>query len=75
MRAAPPHSPAAPRTTRVFPTETQRGLLTLLDDIDVQNRGQDKIAVKKRAGVLGDDLVLSAQQVADVAPHRELPVV
>jgi predicted DNA repair protein MutK len=25
--------------------------------------------------VLGDDLALNAQQVAGVAPHRELPVV
>jgi predicted DNA repair protein MutK len=53
-------------------------LLTLLDDIaavldDVAV--MTKIATKKTAGVLGDDLALNAQQVAGVAPHRELPVV
>ena len=69
VRAAPPHSPAAPRTIRVFPPRLNvacsRCSTTLMS----------KIAVKKTAGVLGDDLALSAQQVADVAPHRELPVV
>jgi len=53
-------------------------LLTLLDDIaavldDVAV--MTKIATKKTAGVLGDDLALNAQQVAGVDPHRELPVV
>jgi uncharacterized protein len=53
-------------------------LLTLLDDIatvldDVAI--MTKVAAKKTAGVLGDDLALNAQQVAGVAPHRELPVV
>ena len=53
-------------------------LLTLLDDIatvldDVALL--TKIAAKKTAGVLGDDLALNAQQVAGVEPHRELPVV
>src|SRR5512145_1051227 len=46
-------------------------IATLLDDIAVMT----KIAAKKTAGVLGDDLALNAQQVAGVAAERELPVV
>jgi len=34
-----------------------------------------KVAAKKTAGVLGDDLALNAQQVAGVKAERELPVV
>ena len=34
-----------------------------------------KVAAKKTAGVLGDDLALNAQQVAGVQAERELPVV
>jgi hypothetical protein len=34
-----------------------------------------KVAVKKTAGVLGDDLALNAKQVTGVRPNRELPVV
>jgi uncharacterized protein len=34
-----------------------------------------KVAAKKTAGVLGDDLALNAQQVAGVRADRELPVV
>lgn len=53
-------------------------LLTLLDDItylldDVAS--MSKVAAKKTAGVLGDDLALNAQQVAGVNADRELPVV
>ena len=53
-------------------------LLTLIDDIasvldDVAVLS--KIAAKKTAGVLGDDLALNAQQVSGVAVDRELPVV
>ncbi|MBK4727010.1 DUF808 family protein [Pantoea agglomerans] len=53
-------------------------LLTLLDDIatlldDVAVMG--KVAAKKTAGVLGDDLSLNAQQVSGVKANRELPVV
>lgn len=53
-------------------------LLTLLDKIAV---GLDdvavmtKVAAKKTAGVLGDDLALNAQQVSGVNAERELPVV
>ncbi len=53
-------------------------LLTLLDDVasildDVA--AMTKIATKKTAGVLGDDLALNAQQVTGVKAERELPVV
>jgi predicted DNA repair protein MutK len=53
-------------------------LLALLDDIasvldDVSL--MTKVAAKKSAGVLGDDLALNAQQVSGVNPDRELPVV
>lgn len=44
---------------------------TILDDVSVMT----KIAAKKTAGVLGDDLALNAQQVAGVNADRELPVV
>ena len=43
----------------------------LLDDVAVLS----KVAVKKTAGVLGDDLALNAQQVSGVDADRELPVV
>ena len=46
-------------------------IATILDDVAVLT----KIAAKKTAGVLGDDLALNAQQVAGVAADRELPVV
>jgi hypothetical protein len=53
-------------------------LLALLDDIasvldDVAT--MTKVATKKTAGVLGDDLALNAQQVTGVQADRELPVV
>src|SRR5215207_4868856 len=46
-------------------------IATLLDDVAVLT----KVATKKTAGVLGDDLALNAQQVAGVKADRELPVV
>jgi len=54
------------------------GLIALLDDIasvldDVAVL--TKLATKKTAGVLGDDLALNAQQVSGVRAARELPVV
>jgi len=54
------------------------GLLLLLDDVatlldDVA--ALTKVAARKTAGVLGDDLALNAQQVTGVRPARELPVV
>ena len=53
-------------------------LLTLIDDIaslldDVATL--TKVATKKTAGVLGDDLALNAEQVTGVKVDRELPVV
>jgi predicted DNA repair protein MutK len=44
---------------------------TVLDDVAVLT----KLATRKTAGVLGDDLALNAQQVSGVKPNRELPVV
>jgi predicted DNA repair protein MutK len=46
-------------------------IATILDDVALMT----KVAVKKTAGVLGDDLALNAQQVAGVRAERELPVV
>lgn len=53
-------------------------LLLLIDDIasvldDVAT--MTKVAARKTAGVLGDDLALNAQQVSGVRAERELPVV
>ncbi|MGB3383937.1 MAG: DUF808 domain-containing protein [Marinomonas sp.] len=46
-------------------------ITTLLDDVAVFS----KVAAKKTAGVLGDDLALNAEQVTGVKADRELPVV
>jgi predicted DNA repair protein MutK len=46
-------------------------IAAILDDVAVLT----KVAAKKTAGVLGDDLALNAQQVAGVRAERELPVV
>ena len=46
-------------------------IATILDDVSVLT----KVAAKKTAGVLGDDLALNAQQVSGVPVNRELPVV
>ncbi|MDG2526089.1 DUF808 domain-containing protein [Stenotrophomonas sp. HITSZ_GD] len=46
-------------------------IATLLDDVSILT----KVAAKKTAGVLGDDLALNAQQVTGVRAERELPVV
>ncbi|MBY7827604.1 DUF808 domain-containing protein [Vibrio fluvialis] len=46
-------------------------IATVLDDVAVMS----KVAAKKTAGVLGDDLALNAQQVSGVAAEREIPVV
>jgi predicted DNA repair protein MutK len=43
----------------------------ILDDVSAMT----KVAAKKTAGVLGDDLALNAQQVSGVNADRELPVV
>jgi hypothetical protein len=46
-------------------------IATVLDDVALLT----KVAAKKTAGVLGDDLALNAQRVAGVKADRELPVV
>jgi predicted DNA repair protein MutK len=46
-------------------------IATLLDDVSILA----KVAAKKTAGVLGDDLALNAQQVTGLNADRELPVV
>ncbi len=46
-------------------------IASLLDDVAAMT----KLATKKTAGVLGDDLALNAQQVTGVRAERELPVV
>ena len=47
------------------------GIAVLLDDIAVLS----KVAAKKTAGVLADDLAVNAEQVSGVRAQRELPVV
>ena len=46
-------------------------IATILDDVSLMT----KVAAKKTAGVLGDDLALNAEQVSGVKADRELPVV
>lgn len=46
-------------------------IASVLDDVSLMT----KVAAKKTAGVLGDDLALNAQQVTGVKADRELPVV
>lgn len=46
-------------------------IASILDDVSVMT----KVAAKKTAGVLGDDLALNAQQVTGIRADRELPVV
>jgi len=67
----PPHGNPA---TRIMAASSLLALIddiaTVLDDVAVLT----KVATKKTAGVLGDDLALNAQQVAGVSADRELPV-
>jgi hypothetical protein len=46
-------------------------IVSVLDDVAILS----KVAAKKTAGVLGDDLALNAEQVSGVKAERELPVV
>lgn len=46
-------------------------IASLLDDISLMT----KVAARKTASVLGDDLALNAEQVSGVRADRELPVV
>ena len=53
-------------------------LLTLLDDISTTLDDvavMTKIAAKKTAGIVGDDLAVNAEQVTGSAAERELPIV
>jgi hypothetical protein len=53
-------------------------LLTLLDDIAVlldDVAMMSKVAAKKTAGLIGDDLAVNAEQVTGFASERELPVI
>src|SRR5690606_29719782 len=66
------------RSQPIGRTRLATSLLALIDDIasvldDVSL--MTKVAAKKTAGVLGDDLALNAQQVTGVKADRELPVV
>ena len=46
-------------------------IASVLDDVAILS----KVAAKKTAGVLGDDLALNAEQVSGVKADRELPVI
>ncbi len=53
------------------------GLIALLDDVAMlldDTAAIGKIAAKKTAGILGDDLAVNAQQASGYAASRELPV-
>ena len=45
--------------------------MAILDDVALMT----KMAAKKTAGVVGDDLALNANQVTNIIAHRELPVI
>ncbi len=71
----PPVNVRSPRSQIVMPAANLLTLIddiaTILDDVAVLS----KVAAKKTAGVLGDDLALNAQQVSGVNSNREIPVV
>src|SRR5471032_1810794 len=76
LRPCPPTA-TAHRPPRSHADMAGTSLLALLDDIasildDVAL--MSKIAARKTAGVLGDDLALNAQQMAGMRAERELPV-
>jgi len=53
------------------------GLLALLDDVSVlmdDVATMSKVATKKTAGILGDDLAVNAEKASGFASSRELPV-
>ncbi len=54
------------------------GLLAVIDDITVlldDVAAMSKIAAKKTAGIVGDDLAVNANVVVGIEPNRELPIV
>jgi uncharacterized protein len=66
---SPPGRPDTPMASSLLALLDD--IATVLDDVAILS----KVAAKKTAGVLGDDLALNAQQVAGVRADRELPVV
>src|SRR5690606_40678840 len=64
-----PISPASPMASSLLVLLDD--IATILDDVSVMT----KVAAKKTAGVLGDDLAPNAEQVSGVRADRELPVV
>ena len=46
-------------------------ITAVLDDVALMT----KMAAKKTAGVVGDDLALNANQVTGVSAERELPII
>lgn len=46
-------------------------IATLLDDVSVMT----KVAARKTAALVGDDLAVNAEQVTDISATRELPVI
>ncbi len=75
MSLSAPKSPTEPGTIVAGVASSLFTLLddiaTLLDDVAVMT----KVATRKAAGVLGDDLALNANQVVGLDADRELPVV
>ncbi len=69
-RFCPSHNPPAPMAASSLLALVD-DIATVLDDVALLT----KVATKKTAGVLGDDLALNAQQVTGVKADRELPVV
>lgn len=67
--AVPVPSSSSPMASSLFVLLDD--IATILDDVSVMT----KVAAKKTAGILGDDLALNAQQVTGVESNRELPVV
>lgn len=54
------------------------GLLSILDDISLlldDVAAMSKVAAKKTAGIVGDDLAVNANVVVGLEPNRELPIV
>ena len=53
-------------------------LFTLLDDVTTvldDVAAMTKVAAKKTAGLVGDDLAVNANQLTGIAAKRELPVI
>jgi predicted DNA repair protein MutK len=68
-RHPPPHAPARWPATGLLALVDD--VASLLDDIALLTR----VAARKTAGVIGDDLALNAEQVTGMRADRELPVI